>query len=267
MLAVGSVFKQIPVVLIPTYAILSYKEYGSYKIAIRYLVLAVSVFSVLTLTPMFLFGWPLDGMYNALSYGVGATTSPYEGVSSFPVGAASPFNLFLLLDRVLPNSDLKVPPALAYLWIPSCFMVYVYTMRNVKKVDLASTIQYSFLTMLVFFTTRTWVSEPNLIFLFILFLTSLHLPIDIVSRARVLLEDLVNYRSIHLMWILLFVFVMANVPLISFFWILSPEALNVASAFADGPLGWTRLLLMSCSTFSWLALGWYQMIKVLRRGQ
>jgi len=264
LLAVGSTFKQIPLVLIPTYSILSYKRYKSDKIALKYFFLSVSVFAAVTLAPMLLFGWSLTGMFNALSYGAVATAPPYKGVTSFPLGAASPFNIFLLLDAIQPNSNLQVPPVLSYLWIPACIAAYAYVLRKAENnVDIASIVQYSLLTMLVFFTTRTWVSEPNLIFLFVLFVMSAHMPVNFLMRARVLLKDF-DYRSIHAMWILLFCFVMANVPVISFFWIISPWTLNAASAFADGPFGWTRLLVMSCLTFSWLVLGWRQVIRSLR---
>ena len=97
--------------------------------------------------------------------------------------------------------------------------------------DFASTVQWSLLLMLTLFTTRVWVSEQNLIFLFAFFALS------------VFLQHPQDWDKVELLWLLLFMFVLVHVPVVSFFWLPLPWTLTASTAFADGPLGWTRLLI------------------------
>lgn len=273
-LAIASAFKQIPLLLIPTYSIIVYKKYKSRGLAIQYLFLSACLFAVLTLTPMVLFQWDITNMYNAFAYSAAAITQPYGEIASFPVGAASLFNIFLLLNKVQPNLNIQPHPALSYLWAPAIILTYFHILRKTKiKVGIDSITQYSLLTTLVFFTTRTWVSEPNLIFLFTFAMMTVLLKSSeykvLTRRSKnayeVLVQELGEYRKVHKLWILLFCFVLANVPVISFFWMVNPWMLDAATSFADGPLGWTRLLLMFCLTLAWLGLTWRLVIKSLRR--
>jgi hypothetical protein len=107
--------------------------------------------------------------------------------------------------------------------------------------------------LLTLFTTRLWVSEQNLIFLFA-FLT-----------LSVFMQKPEELGRVRLVWLLLFAFVMIHVPVIAFLWLPYPWTLSMATAFADGPFGWTRLLVMMLLTFGWLALSWHYVIRKLRR--
>jgi hypothetical protein len=118
--------------------------------------------------------------------------------------------------------------------------------------DFAWTVQWSLLLMLTLFTTRVWVSEQNLVFLFAFFTLS------------VFLQHPQQLDKIQLLWLLLFIFVLVHVPMVAFFWLPLPWTLTAATSFADGPLGWTRLLLMSGLTFTWLAMCWHYAVKKLR---
>jgi hypothetical protein len=272
MLAIASAFKQIPLLLVPTYSILSYKKYKSRRIALQYLFLSASLFAFLTLTPMVLFQWDLTNMYNAFSYSAVATIQPYYEIASFPMGAASPFNVFLLLNRIQPDLDVQYNSTLSYLWMPAVAITYFYIMRKTKsKVNVDLTIQYSLLTTLVFFTTRTWVSEPNLIFLFTFAMMAILLKSGeykvLVRKSKsayeVFIQELGSYKNVHALWLLLFCFVMVNVPVISFLWMIEPWTLNAATSFADSSLGWTRFFLMTSLTLAWLALTWRFVVKIL----
>jgi hypothetical protein len=118
--------------------------------------------------------------------------------------------------------------------------------------DFTLIVQWSLLLFLTLFTTRAWVSEQNLIFLFVFFALS------------VVLQYRKELYKVQLLWLLLFIFVLVHVPAISFLWLPLPWTLNAASAFADGPFGWTRLLLMTGLTLSWLALCWHYVARKLR---
>lgn len=259
-LSFSSALKVFPLILAPLYSIVLHKTTRSAKIAISFLLSTAAITGVLTFLPMITFSWPVSNMYNALTYHVATTNPSYNNLASFPYGAASPFNAFSLLGSVA-TSSIQPPSMSIYIWIPACIVVYALLLRTrlpvtIKQVgvstDLALTVQWSLLLLLTFFTTRAWVSEQNLVFLFVFFSLS------------VFLQCPRELNKVQILWLLLFVFVLVHVPIISFFWLPLPWTLNAATSFADGPLGWTRLLLMTALTFSWLALCWQYVAKKLR---
>lgn len=259
-LSVSSLLKLFPLVLAPLYSIFLYKSTRSLKLAVSFLVSTVAVTAVFTFLPMILFNWPISNMYNALTYQFTTANPSYDNAASFPYGAASPFNAFTLLNN-LAHSSIQPVALSVYIWIPACVAVYVLLLRGrtsvtVKEVgastDFALIVQWSLLLFLTLFTTRAWVSEQNLIFLFVFFSLS------------VFLQYRKELYKVQLLWLLLFIFVLVHVPAISFLWLPLPWTLNVASAFADGPFGWTRLLLMTGLTLSWLALCWHYVARKLR---
>jgi hypothetical protein len=73
-----------------------------------------------------------------------------------------------------------------------------------------------------------------------------------------------DWDRVELLWLLLFIFVLVHVPAVSFFWLPLPWTVSASSNFADGPLGWTRLLLMTALTFGWLVMCWRYAMKRLR---
>jgi hypothetical protein len=259
-LAVSSILKVFPLVLVPLYSIMLYKAIRRWKPAVAYAGFTVGLTALFSILPMLVFSWPISNLYNALTYHVTASEAMYNGLASFPYGAASPFNVFTLASN-LSNGAIQPPSALIYLWIPACIEIYLSLWRapanptvqafGANK-DFAWTVQWSFLLLLTLFTTRVWVSEQNLIFLFAFFTLS------------VFVQHPQELDRVQLLWLLLFIFVLVHVPMVSFFWLPAPWTLNAASSFADGPFGWTRLLLMTILTFGWLAMCWHYSIKKLR---
>ena len=258
-LAVASALKLFPLVLAPLYSLLLYKSVGSKKRAANYLIHTIAITGVLTFLPMIAFNWPTSNMYNALTYHVTTSNPSYDRLASFPYGAASPFNVATLLVDV--GGPMFAPPdVFVYAWIPACILVYLLLFRSRAMVprginvsaDFISTVQWSLLLLLTLFTTRVWVSEQNLVFLFAFFALS------------VFLQHPQDWDKIELLWLLLFIFVLVHVPAVSFFWLPLPWTLTASTAFADGPLGWTRLLLMTALTFGWLAMCWHYVAKRLR---
>jgi hypothetical protein len=258
-LAVASALKLFPLVLAPLYSLLLYKSLGSKKRAANYLIHTIAITGVLTFLPMIAFNWPTANMYNALTYHVTTSNPSYDLMASFPYGAASPFNVATLLVDV--GGPMFTPPdVFVYAWIPACIIVYLLLFRARAMVpkgisvstDFVSTVQWSLLLLLTLFTTRVWVSEQNLVFLFAFFALS------------VFLQHPQDWDKIELLWLLLFIFVLVHVPAVSFFWLPLPWTLTASSAFSDGPLGWTRLLLMTALTFGWLTMCWHYVAKRLR---
>ena len=268
-LSVASVLKLFPLTLAPLYAVLIYKTDKSFKKAFSFFTVTVALTATFTFVPMIVYNWPLSNMYNALGYHVtamstpyGAQTvaqtgiagTPYDGVVVFPYGAASPFNVFTLLNGYV-SAAIQPPDISIYLWIPACIAVYVFLLRanrSEREVSkFAVTVQWSLLLMLTLFTTRVWVSEQNLTFLFVFFALTVYL-------MRL------DLASVHMLWIMLLCFVVVHVPAVSFLWLPYPWTVDSASVFANGPLGWTRLLMMTMLTFSWLVLSWHYVVRKLR---
>lgn len=258
-LSIASVLKLFPLTLAPLYSVLLYKSTKSMKTALQFFLFTVVLTGFFTILPMITFDWPISNLYNALIYHVATTNPSYNSQTSFPYGAASPFNAFTLLDD-LAGGTLQLPWIFILIWIPACIAVYVLLLRvRIRKrarskvnSNFALTVQWSLLLLLTLFTTRVWVSEQNITFLFTFLALS------------VFLQNIQNFRTIHILWMLLFIFVMVHVPVIAFLWLPYPWTLTLANSFADGPLGWTRLLLMTLLTFSWLALSWHYVARKLR---
>jgi hypothetical protein len=259
-LALSSALKVFPLVLVPLYGLLIYRFARRIKPAIAFIAVTVGITAILAILPMIVFSWPISNLYNALVYHVSTSSPTYYNLAPFPYGAASPFNAFSLVSN-LTGGGIQPPSVLIYVWIPACVSVYVLlflSKSNIKvqafgtSKDFAWTIQWSLLLVLTLFTTRVWVSEQNLIFLFVFFTLS------------VFMQHPQALDKIELLWLLLFIFVLVHVPMIGFFWLPLPSTLNAAVSFADGPLGWTRLLLMTALTFGWLTLCWHYALKKLR---
>jgi len=251
-LSVASVLKVFPLVLAPLYSVLLYRSTRSLKVAFQFLLFTVALTGFFTIVPMIVFSWPFSNLYNALAYHVTTVNPSYDSLATFPYGAASSLNAFTLLNT-LAGVTLQPPSVFMYAWIPACITVYLLLSRvRIRNSGFPLTVQWSLLLLLALFTTRAWVSEQNLTFLFAFLALS------------VFLQNPENLGTVQLLWILLFSFVMVHVPVIAFFWLPYPWTLNAASSFADGPLGWTRLLLMTLLTFSWLALSWHYVARKLR---
>ena len=255
-LSIASVLNVYPLLLVPLYAILLYKHERKLSTATGFFSIIAVLTSLFTFVPMFVYNWPLSGMYNALTYQLGSTNSSYNSQAGvqFPYGTASPFNIFTLISEYV-SKTFQPPSVLAYLWIPACLAIYVLLLRakTSTKSDfgVATTMKWSLLLVLTFFTTRVWVSEQNLVFLFTFFALTI-----ILSNAE--------WTKLHILWIMLLSFVIVHVPAVLFLWMPYPWTLDSAGTFADGPLGFTRLLMMTILTFCWLVLTWDYVARKLK---
>ena len=242
-LAFACSLKPYSIVLAPLYSIFIYKRTHSLKRAFGYSFGVTGLLSFITMIPMAIFKWPISNLYHALASHMSSTNLYYNGEASYTFSAASPFNIFNVFKLIDPT--ISPPGALNYLWIIAMVMLYYHAIRSISEVDFTSIINWSFFASLIFFTTRFWVSEQNLIQLFSFFLLT-----ALFNRTRT------SWKYIHSVWILLFTFVMVHVPAIAFNWIVDPQALNEAIAFSDGPYRFFRWISMSALTISWLAILW-----------
>lgn len=247
-LAFACALKPYPIILAPLYSIFIYKQTASLKRGIIYFLGVTGFLSLLTFLPMIVFSWPISNLYHAMVSHMSSTNVFYNGEANYTYGAASPFNLFNVFKLVDPT----IQPywALNYLWIFAIVAVYFYAYLKISDINFSSILNWSFLISLVFFTTRFWVSEQNLIQLFSFFLF-----VVLFKKTQI------NWKCIHRLWILLFTFVLIHVPAIAFNWIADPQMLLVATSLYEGPFGPLGWVLMSLLTVSWLALLWQYVIK------
>jgi len=244
-LAIASSLKPYAVILSPLYSIFILKKHGSIRKASHYQLVVLGLLILLTLVPMLVFKWPLSNLYYALSSHMTTTDFYYDEGCDYTYGAASPFNIYNILRLAYPS--IKPPGFLNYIWIGGCLATYVYMFFRSYENDFKSIVKYSFITSLVFFATRFWVSEQNLVFLLSFFM------LTVFFNGT---QD--GWKIIHALSILLLAFVVIHVPALSFLWMVQPWTLNAATAFCNGPYGYIRLVLMSLLTFSWLGiLFWY----------
>jgi hypothetical protein len=247
-LALASSLKPYAIILAPLYSIFIYRKTKSLGTGGKYLLLTLVALGVLTVLPMLVFGWSFSNLYYAMVSQFQPTDFYYgEGVQ-YTYGAASPFNIYNVLK--LLSAEIRPPGILNYVWIPACLAVYLYAYRRETETDFKALVFNSFLVSLVFFTTRFWVSEQNLLFLLSFFMLTV-----LLNGTRK------PWALIHGVWILLFAFVMIHVPAPSFLWMVEPWIFNAATAFCAGPYGYVRFILMTALTFSWLGLLWRSSIK------
>jgi hypothetical protein len=235
-------------VLAPLYSIFIYKQTYSEKKALIYIAGVMGLLALITLIPMALFNWPLSNLYCALAAHMSSTNVLYNGEASSIYGAASPFNLYNVFKALDPA--ITPPWTLNYLWIIALSVLYYHAIHHISDVDFTSIVNWSFLASLIFFTTRFWVSEQNLMLLFAYFVL-----VVLFNRTRT------SWKYIHTLWFLLFIFVLIHVPVVAFDWIADPHMLDVAIAISDSPLVPFRWVVMSGLTFSWLTILWHYAIK------
>jgi hypothetical protein len=242
-LGAACAFKLYPVVLAPLYSIFLYRRTHSVKKAGRYSLGVAGLLALMTLIPMAMFRWPVSNLYYAMASHMSSTNPSYNGEMSYTYGAASPFNLYNVFQLI--NPTVKPPGSLNYLWIAALVALYLYALRRITEIDFRSIVNWSFVVILAFFTTRFWVSEQNLILLFSLFLL-----------VVLLNGNPGDWKQVHAVWILLFTFVVIHVPVTAFLWIPAPQSLDLAVAQFEGSLGAFRQVMMSGLTLSWLTLLW-----------
>jgi len=244
-LAIATSFKPYAIILVPLYSIFIHKKFSSIRNTSRYILVVLGLISLLTFSPMFIFKWPLSNLYFALAAHMTPTDFYYEDGPDYTYGAASPFNVYNVLRLAYPR--IKPLVFLNYIWIFGCLATYVYTFYRSSENDFKSIIKYSFLTSVVFFATRFWVSEQNLVFLLSFFI------LTVLFNGT---QD--GWKIIHAFSILLLAFVLVHVPASAFLWMVQPWMLNASTAFCNGPYGYLRLVSMSVLTFSWFGvLIWY----------
>ena len=200
----------------------------------------ILIFAVIMLTLWFL-------LFNLLGWM--APSSANEVTSYFRVaGGMTVFNVVEIFKNTttLPtNLDF-----LGYLWIPALLLGYYIVYRNPPKTfnELAKA---SVGLLLIFFLTRTWLSEPNF---------------DLVISLALLalsFKDL-NFRNFAFLWVIPLVFLFLNTSFPQLFFLVSPSIIS-SLAQADRYIRSWRLIARFIVVLILQVFAWRLVIKMFNR--
>jgi hypothetical protein len=234
LLALAIAFKPIalPLILIPLFY-LKPKPPGQ---AIRYYGILVLSGLLFCVAPFVIFGWdstPILENWNA----------------HFLVGGGLSFMVFLEYLR----NTYQIPRAWEILgasWVPALGLAAFFLNRGMA--DLRNLLLKSAALIMVFFLTRTWLSEPNLVLIlpFLVILTSIH-ELDGFTLAAI--------------WILPLIFAVFNTALAQLFFPSMPAVMEKLLAVGE-EFRTFRLMAKIIVVIPWQFAGWWVVIRCFRAG-
>lgn len=233
-LAVSISLKLIALALIPLPFFVS--SNGQQWKKFRYLVIFSTVLLALWIGPFLIFGWNIP--------------SVLSGGNSFftKAGGISPFNVVEIIQDTQ-----TIPPSLeflGYLWLPALFVGYYFVSRSRPR-STNELIQVAIGLTLIFFLTRSWLSETNINLIF---------PLMLIAVAF----NKITPRSLHFAWTIPLVFMVLNTSFQQLFFLVYPSVLTSLTQF-DQQFRSVRLVARFGVTVLWQILGWSLVVNVLRR--
>ena len=205
------------------------------KISI-YILIAIVVVLSLWFLPFYLEGWILPSSSNQLS-------------SYFTM--AGGMTLFNIVEIIRDTTTLPASLGfLGYLWIPAVLLGYYIVYRNPPKTFNELT-QKAVGLMLIFFLTRSWLSEPNM---------------DVViSLALLALSSKeLNFRNFTFLWVIPLVFMFLNTSFPQLFFLVSPSIITSLSQVDHYIRSW-RLIARFLVVVVLQVFAWRLVIEMLRR--
>lgn len=201
----------------------------------QYLLIFTLVFLACYFAPFYFFGWNVP-------------LTPNEWNAQFEMaGGMSPFNIIELfqVSTVLP-AELEF---LGFLWVPALIIGYFALSRNVSK-SMDGLTRKALCITLVFFLTRSWLSEPNI---------NLILPFMLLTTV----PGKKNFSNFHFAWIIPTVFMFLNFSFPQLFFLPFPSVLN-SLASLDQQFGTLRLIVRFLIAIIWQILSWNLVAKMFR---
>ena len=200
LLSLSLVLKPIAVPLIGL-PFLCYPTQRLKKIAI-YLLVAILVLLTLWFVPFYLLGWMVP-------------SSNFQLTAYFRMaGGMTLFNIVEILTNTTTLSGNW--SLLGYLWIPALLIGYYFVYRNPPKTFTELT-KAAVALLLIFFLTRTWISEPN---------------VDlIISFALIALSVKEwNFRNFTFLWVFPLIFLFLNTSFPQLFFLVSPSIIQTLAS-------------------------------------
>jgi Gpi18-like mannosyltransferase len=199
-----------------------------------YILITVAVVFGLAVLPFNLLGWM-------------APTSPGQVTSYFRM--ADSMTLFNLVE-VIQNTAV-LPAGLeffGYLWIPALLIGYYLVYRNPPK-SMPELTEKAVVLLLIFFLTRTWLSEPNINL--------------IISLALIALASKeMNFRNFAFLWVIPLVFMFLNTSVQQLFFLISPSIIPDLAQLDQSIRLW-RLIGKFVLVLVWQVFAWRLVIKLL----
>jgi hypothetical protein len=176
-----------------------------------------------------------------------APTSPGQVTSYFRM--ADSMTLFNLVE-VIQNTAV-LPAGLeffGYLWIPALLIGYYLVYRNPPK-SMPELAEKAVVLLLIFFLTRTWLSEPNINL--------------IISLALIALASKeMNFRNFAFLWVIPLVFMFLNTSVQQLFFLISPSIIPDLAQLDQSIRLW-RLIGKFVLVLVWQVFAWRLVIKLL----
>jgi hypothetical protein len=233
LLALSVSLKPITLPLIPLPFLFSEKILSRKNLKFGLVFLAVvAVFSV---APFLLFGWNLPIM-------------PSEWNTQFNMSGG--MTLFSLSELI--QGSVLLPQGLGFLgflWVPALIIGYYFVYRNRPR-SLEELVPTAVGLTLIFFLTRSWLSEPNV---------NLILPLMLIAVPF----GRVSKRSLHLMWVVPLAFMVLNDSIPQLFFLVYPSVLASLAQF-DVQFGTARLIGRFAIALVWSIVAWRITVKTLK---
>lgn len=200
-----------------------------------YLAIFASVVLALWFLPFYLMGWTLPSSPDLVG-------SYFKMADSMTL-----FNVFEIIR------DTAVLPAgldfLGYLWIPALLVGYYVVYRNPPK-SMTELADKAVALLLIFFLTRTWLSEPNI---------NLIISLALLTMAS---KEL-NFKNFHFLWVIPLVFMFFNTSVPQLFFLVSPSIIPTL-AQVDQSIRFWRLIAKFLIVVVWEVFAWRIVVKLLR---
>jgi hypothetical protein len=139
---------------------------------------------------------------------------------------------------------------LGYLWIPAILFGYYLIYRNPPK-TMIKLVESAVVLLLIFFLTRSWLSEPNL---------NILLPLILILFG----SGKLSLRTVHLTWIIPFAFLFLNYAIPQLFFLVYPPIMPAIGTF-DLQVGVWRLIARFAVTVLWYVLAIKILSEVLKK--
>jgi hypothetical protein len=233
-LAVGVALKPIALPLVPLP--LLFPALKSRRKKLCYLLVFTAILLVCSVVPFFLLGWSIP-------------LGPSEWNAQFKMaGGMSPLNIIELFQgsTVLP-SGLEL---LGFFWVPAVIVGYFALSRN-RPNSIGGLAQKALGIALVFFLTRSWLSEPNI---------NLILPFMLLTAV----PGQENFRNFHFAWTIPLLFMFLNTSIPQLFFLVYPSVLTSLAQLDQQILG-ARLVARFLVAVLWQVYAWNVAIKMLSR--
>ena len=199
-----------------------------------YLSIAVLVLLALWFVPFYSLRWMVP-------------SSNFQLTSYFRM--AGGMTLFNIVEIFTDTANLPASLGfLGYLWIPALLIGYYFVYRNPPK-TFNELLKAGLALLLIFFLTRTWISEPNL-----------NLVISFALLALTVKEW--NFRNFAFLWVFPLIFLFLNTSFAQLFFLVSPSIIPTLAQI-DLQIRFWRLIARFLIVVIWQVFAWRLVIEIL----